>query len=113
MVIKIKLLLKDVFGIMITVHFTVQFQKPMAFICSVCYKAFSLRPSLQDHIRGTHGLGNPFCCRCGMKFTSRRGLGRHKKTCELIKIQIDPSSKNQMFETDSNTFSISECNEIM
>lgn len=56
--------------------------------CEKCHKAFKHKNSLVDHMRGAHGIGDPFRCDlCGMEFQSRGAQYRHTT---LMKCPMGP-----------------------
>ena len=71
-----------------------------AHICGLCYKIFRQQTSLRDHIRGAHGVGDPFMCdRCQRTFGSRRTWKRHlaKEACFVPK-------EKKMIAEEKSTF---------
>lgn len=49
------------------------------FICQLCSHIFRRKDKLKDHLRGQHGIGEPFICPCGITFRSRDARDRHRK----------------------------------
>lgn len=57
--------------------------------CGLCLKSFQYKQSLQDHLRGTHAIGGPIICSCGLTFNWRSTFKQHKKTCIVAKGLVD------------------------
>ena len=52
-------------------------------VCEICHKVYQYKQSLNDHMRGRHGIGKPIACVCGAKFSWRSLLIDHRKTCPI------------------------------
>lgn len=55
------------------------------YVCQLCLKPYKHNSTLKEHLRGSHGIGQPFKCECGQVFAHRRLVTLHRTKCDISK----------------------------
>lgn len=75
-------------------------------VCQFCHQICKGKDTLQNHMRGKHGLGKKLVClMCGESFKWRSTLANHKKRCTkmleaTIEINKDKDKEYSFPRTD-------------